>query len=270
MTALIVKDLRLAYDALVRWAVVVITIIVASLCVPALVPRFFGPGDATTTIALLGFLLALTCGATAAWVTIAVLLGDRLHQGATLAAVLPIDRTRQVVAKSVAIAIGCAIPTLVSILCTVGWTGFDAWWILSHTLAGVGFALGVGPFVRRTFEGVAMAFVLGFGCAVAAGVGAIACNALGSIGTPISEATAAAVVAQVVPSAVKCAGVLAGLFGLLSLEHPMIRRHWRAALATLFVVTILAAAELTFLGHRVMAGPVTLNSTGAPFNGVFR
>ncbi len=254
MTTLIAKDLRLAYDAFVRWGAVLIAIVIPVLFGPLVAPGFFGAPTAAESMAFFGELLGSTCGITAAWVAVAVMTGDRRHHGDVLGWVMPASRQRQLGAKAAAIAGGCAIPIVVATLCRVDGTILDALALIGSAISGAGFGMGVAANARRTFEGVAYAGLLALACYVASFTGAIGvASAASGDAMSLSDPRFGELVGSAASRAMPLAASLAGIYGAATFAIPKLRRRWLLAYAMLLLFAALAGAIVAFASLASMA-----------------
>lgn len=254
MTALIAKDLRLAYDAFVRWSAVLIAIVIPVLVGPLVAPGLFGAPTASESMAFFGELLGSTCGITAAWVAVAVMTGDRRHHGDVLGWVMPASRERQLGAKVSAIAGGCAIPIVLATLCRVDGTILDALALMGSAIAGAGFGMGVAPNARRTFEGVAYAGLLALACFVASFTGAIGVAwATSGDALSLSDSRFGELIWSAASRAMPLAGSLAGLYGAATFATPRLGRRWLLSFALLLLFAALAGAIVAFASLASMA-----------------
>lgn len=112
MTVLVAKDLRLASGALRPLAVVVVGILLGTFglsFLPAKTLPLTSDISAVEMARYVGGLVMLLAPVLAAWTTVSILSGDRLHRAAALAAMLPVSRAQRRSAAAVAMVAAAAL-----------------------------------------------------------------------------------------------------------------------------------------------------------------
>ncbi|MFO0875095.1 MAG: hypothetical protein U0575_14135 [Phycisphaerales bacterium] len=281
MSALLAKDLRLSLDTLLPWGLIVggFAAIAAALTrVPETVmPEVIGRMSIADILFVVAIVVGGSAAAIGAWVAAAVAQGDRIHGAEHLMMALPVSPWRRGSSKLLAVALGAAIPALVSTgsaaasIALSGRTdvaGDDLWrWAVATSGAsfvGAGLGLGVAPLVHGPFRVVFIALLLGLFGGLAGllaswvtfdhvpfGVLEFARHQLKgtskpSLGHPFDVSRNVAAVVSAI-TGVGAIALVAALAGTLSLARPRRRRGLLAVLGVGLAVSFAAGAAATIV-----------------------
>ncbi|MBL9120150.1 MAG: hypothetical protein JNL80_09580 [Phycisphaerae bacterium] len=282
MIELIAKDVRLGCDALINWSIGVALAALGLILLPIAFPNTFWLGPQSRpfdgVIEILGTALIFLITPTAAWITLAVWMGERRHHATSMAAVLPIAWWKRGLAKAVAIAVACTVPLLLTLLLTIWWSASSSsvsplrpppqylslWTLISQVFVGCGLAGAAAPFARGILDGLGRALLIALACGLAGLGGAIlnvAWQRLAQefvVTNQASEDLFAISIPIGVPVAVKVGAIGALAYGLLIEVVPAARRRWPVACGAILLLALLASVDAansaTFLIEEVSQG----------------